>query len=118
MTNLPELDPARRPELLFADIMAYIEKAEELVTARDSISLGGLNDAVAVLCTRIVEMQPEQSKEFGAELEKLMERLSALQSRMTALQGELTTTIKSLNKSQKANRAYINAPAAPGSSED
>lgn len=110
MTALPELDPSRSPELLFGDILSYIEKAEALVTARDSISLAGLNDAVDALCRRIVALDTSKSKEYGAELEHLMERLGALQVHMTSLQKELSATIKSLNQSQKANRAYISAP--------
>ncbi|MES2983779.1 MAG: hypothetical protein V4735_01160 [Pseudomonadota bacterium] len=106
--ELPSLDPSRTPETLLGDILTYIEDAEKIVTARQTLSLAGLDATVDALCTRILTLVPEDAKEYAPELDHLMQRLTELQNRMVALQDELATTINSLGTRSKAARAYIN----------
>lgn len=108
--TLPNLDPARAPELLFGDILAYVDAADAMVAARDAVSLVGLDTAVESLCKRVVAMNPEDGKEYAPELEHLMARITELQEKMLRLRDEVATTLQSVGVQKKANRAYNNAP--------
>lgn len=110
---LPNLDPARAPEELFSDIMAYIEAADASVKARDMVLLAGLDTAVEALCKRVVALAPEEGKKYAEQLTQMHERLDILQANMTGLQKETSAAIASLNSTKKANNAYKkNAPEA------
>ena len=105
-----DLDPARSAEMLFGDILDYVEKADALVTARDTVTLAGLDISINSLCQRITDLAPDQAKEYEPELNHLMDRINALHDKMVALQAEVASTIKSLGKQKKASHAYGNAP--------
>jgi hypothetical protein len=107
---LPDLDPARAPELLFGDILAYVEAADAMVSARDTVSLAGLDTALEALCARVTAMDPNDGKEYAPELEHLMARINELQEKMLRLRDEVATTLQSVGVQKKANRAYNSAP--------
>ncbi len=109
--SLPDLDPNRSAEALFGDIVAYVETANALVAARDTVNLVGLDTSIAALCERIKKMPPEQSKHYASELQHLMLRIEDLQAKMMALQAQVTASLKSLNTQKKAAHAYTKAPS-------
>jgi hypothetical protein len=108
---LPDTNASRGPEELLSDILTYIDEAEALVTARDVAPLAGLDSVVEVLCTRILMLDGDASREYKPELEHLMARLDLLQQKMMALKDEVATTLKSVDVQRKANKAYISAPS-------
>jgi hypothetical protein len=108
---LPELDPSRSAQDLFDDIAAYVDEANALVEARDTVSLAGLDTAVEALCARIMALDVMAAKDYADKLEGLMHDIDGLQNNMLALQNELATTLNSLGAQKKANRAYSNAPS-------
>ena len=110
--TLPNLDPHGSAEVLFHDIMDYVKQADAMVTARDTVSLAGLDTSIAALCKRIEGMELDAAKKYAGELETLMESIENLQAKMMALQGEVATTIKSLGKQKRASNAYNNAPSS------
>lgn len=107
---LPDLSQNPSPELLFADILAYVEEAETLVEKRDPVSLAGLDTVVDALCQRITALEASAARAFLPKLEEVVARITGLQGKMLALQGDIATTIKSLNSTKKAASAYNNAP--------
>ena len=109
--TLPDLDPARAPELLFGDILAYVEKASAMVEARDTVSLVGLDTSIETMCQRILELPPETAKEYAPELAHLVQAIDGLRDKMLVLQNEMATTIKSLSTQKKASQAYKNTPS-------
>jgi hypothetical protein len=106
MSVLPPINEKAEPEALARDILAYIDAADRHVSARDTVHLVELNDAVDVLCSRILALDAEQAKGFAPKLQELMARLTALQTHMQTAQSELAQALKSLSKSQKAAHAY------------
>ena len=108
--NLPNLDPSRSADALYADILDYVVKADAMVTARDPLSLAGLDTAVDALCKRVLALEENEAKKFAGSLTELLARIDQLQKKMMALQNEVATTINSLNKSKKATKAYKSAP--------
>jgi hypothetical protein len=109
--TLPDLNPARAPELLFGDILAYVEQATTMVAERDTVSLVGLDSSIETMCQRILELPPEAAKEYAPELAHLMQAIDGLRDKMLALQNEMATTIKSLGSQKKASQAYKNTPS-------
>ena len=91
--SLPDLDPSRSAEVLFGDILAYVDAADAMLQKREPLLLAGLDTAVEALCKRVMELNPVQSKEYAPELEHLMERITKLQTNMEAMQEEIATTI-------------------------
>jgi hypothetical protein len=114
MTNLPPLNSNQEAELLFGDILAYIERAGALADAGDTVALVGLNEAVDALCQRVVGLGEAQSREYTPELEHIMHALDGLQKKLMQQKGEVAAAIKSLNTSRRATHAYIKAPEAEG----
>lgn len=108
---LPELDLSRSADALFNDIMAYVDEANALVAARDTLALVGLDQAVEALCARIMALDIMAAKDYAEKLEGLMAAIDGLQGNMIALQNEVATTLNSLGTQKKANRAYNNAPS-------
>lgn len=108
---LPDLDLSRSADALFNDIMAYVDEANALVAARDTLALVGLDQAVEALCARIMALDILTAKEYAAKLDGLMAAIDGLQGNMIALQNEVATTLNSLGTQKKANRAYNNAPS-------
>lgn len=104
---LPDTDAARSPELLFGDIVAYIDQAEAKIEARDTVALVGLNDEVDALCKSVLALERENAKEYTPELEYLHQRLEQLKARMAAFQKEIVVSLNALNASKRANSAYI-----------
>ena len=113
--TLPDLDPACVPEMLFGDIMAYVEQATAMVAARDTVSLFGLDTSIEAMCQRILELPPAAAKEYAPELAHLVQAIDGLRTKMLALQSEMATTLTSLDTQKKASHAYKNAPT--GSAE-
>lgn len=109
--SLPNLDPNRDPQQLYGDILQYVEQADAMVDARDSLSLAGLHTAIDALCKRVLALEETEAKSFAPHLTELMARIEQLQTKMTRLQGEVATTIKSLNQSNKAAQAYKKTPS-------
>jgi hypothetical protein len=110
--SLPDIDSKRAPEELAADIMAYIDAADQLVARREPLSLAGLDTVVESLCQRLLAMDDDAARALRPKLEEMMQRLDALQGAMAAFRGEIATTLKSLNTRQKAVRAYHKTPEA------
>lgn len=95
---------------IVGDIMEYIKRADTMLEARDNLSLVTLNDMVDTICERINGLKPEQAAHYADDLQSMVTSLNNLQARMVAAQNEVSDTIKGLNTSRKANRAYISAP--------
>ncbi|MBX9726060.1 MAG: hypothetical protein K2X09_02235 [Rickettsiales bacterium] len=108
---LPDLDLSRSADALFNDIMAYVDEANALVDARDTLALVGLDQAVEALCKRIMTLDIMAAKDYTEKLEGLMAAIDGLQGNIIALQNEVATTLNSLGTQKKANRAYNNAPS-------
>lgn len=108
---LPDLDPNRTADALFNDITAYVDEANALLAARDTLTLAGLDTAVEALCARIMALDVLSATEYTAKLEGLMASIDHLQHNMIALQNEVTNTLNSLGAQKKASRAYNNAPS-------
>ncbi len=104
--SLPDLDPSRSAEVLFGDILAYVDAADAMLVKREPLLLAGLDTAVEALCKRVMELNPVQSKEYTPELEHLMQRITQLQTNMVAMQEEIATTLQSVGVQKKANAAY------------
>ena len=104
--TLPDLDPSRAPEMLFVDILAYVDAADSMLAKREPLLLAGLDTAVEALCKRVMALAPADSKEYAPELEHLMARITQLQTNMVAMQDEIATTLKSVGVQKKANLAY------------
>jgi hypothetical protein len=104
--TLPDLDPSRAPELLFGDILAYVDAADAMLAKREPLLLAGLDTAVESLCKRVMELQPEQAKEYAPELEHLMARITQLQTSMETMREEIAATLQSVGVQKKANLAY------------
>lgn len=95
---------------LLGELAAYIAKTEMMLDARETVSLVDLNDAVDVLCARIVALDAHDARRFAKDLDELTQHLSKLQQRMTEQQEQVALSLQSLGKSRKATKAYLNAP--------
>ena len=104
--SLPDLDPSSSAEVLFGDILAYVDAADAMLAKREPLLLAGLDTAVEALCTRVMALKIEEAKEYTPELEHLMARITQLQASMKAMQGEIAATLKSASVQKKANLAY------------
>ena len=103
-------DPNLAPETLLRDIFGYIDRAEEMLTARDALALATLHETVDTLCAQVAALTPEEMARYAAEVAHAMERLNRLGEKMSHLQGEVIGHLQSLNQGRKATRAYISAP--------
>jgi hypothetical protein len=104
--TLPNLDPSRSAELLFGDIMAYVDAADAMLQKREPLLLAGLDTAVEALCKRVMDLKIEEAKEYAPELEHLMARITQLQTNMVTMQDEIAATLQSVGVQKKANLAY------------
>ncbi|MDX2095809.1 MAG: hypothetical protein SFW64_07735 [Alphaproteobacteria bacterium] len=108
---LPDLDPTHDARRLFGDILAYIDEANALVAARDTVTLAGLDTAVDALCRRIAALDADVAKTYADDLDLLMQRIVAMQGNMMALQAEVAASLNGLGRQQKASHAYSKAPS-------
>ncbi|MEJ0009744.1 MAG: hypothetical protein WDN72_04000 [Alphaproteobacteria bacterium] len=96
----------RRAFAAHGDIVAYIEQADALLSAGETVPLAGLDTAVGALCERILALAPQEAKSFAPQLEELTARLDDLQKKMqTALQG-CKAHMNEVTLRQKAVNAY------------
>lgn len=104
--KLPEIKQLEDPSALIAAIGDYVDEAQRLVEAQETVALSGLDSVVEALCTRVEAMPLQEGKRYAAEFEKLMTRLEALQESMRTAQENVAKALKKVGVQRKANRAY------------
>lgn len=104
--KLPDIQQLKDPSALIAAIGEYIDEAQQLVTTRETVSLAGLDAAVAVLCQRVQALTPLERQHYHVQFEQLTQQLSQLEQSMTAAKDEVAQALMSVNTQRKANLAY------------
>lgn len=109
---LPDITRDANPELLLGDILRYVDDAQALLKAGDTVRLAGLDTVVEALCQRVVALPAETAKEYAAELVYLNDKLSALASAIESAKAALSDDLDALGKRQRAAKAYLKKPEA------
>jgi len=97
-------------ELLFGDVLTYIEKAEKAIAADDVQALVLMNTAVVHMSERLLRLTPDQVNEYAPEIDHLRARLGVLTQTMEGVRDQVAEDITALGQHHRAARAYLSTP--------
>lgn len=97
---------AQSPEEMFGDVVAYVERARELLSQGEWVELKGLDAEIERVCAAMATLSKEQAQEYLPELNYLRELVGELEADMRVQQEKIETEIKGAGTVHRANRAY------------
>lgn len=104
------------PEQLWEQIALFVVKTQEHVAQGGDADLSGLDAKVQELCDAVLDLPSEEAAVYEERLGALGEALENLKTGLEQVQGEVEEEISSLDRRQKAVKAYttaVNPPVKP-----
>ena len=98
-------------EILFGDIVEYIESVQKLMAADQIRSLDQFDTVVDDLSARIVKLSPDVIENYQPEMEYVTEQLRNLTAAMMESGKAMAHDLDVVEKRLKAIRAYYVTPA-------
>ena len=98
------------PELIFSDVMAYVDQAEKLLAAGNVRDLKALDETVDHLARRLRQLTADQITEYEPEIAHLRERMQALTQQMAGAQNQISEALKTVTSHHRAAKAYLSTP--------
>ena len=105
------------PELIFSDVLTYVDKAEKLLAEGKTHALQTLDATVDDLVEQLKQLTSAEIDEYAPEIEHLLERMKNLTQTMSAERNKAYDTLKSVTKHHHAAKAYLSAPITPNTPE-
>ncbi|MFZ4126118.1 MAG: hypothetical protein ACOYJ2_08660 [Rickettsiales bacterium] len=106
MTIPPIPDDAKTPDELFAQVEAYIDEVHGIIDRRDFLELKGLDDFIDYLCSRVIQLTPDEAKLYGVKLNDLLADMNDLQARIEGAKRDVRAEMNTLAKQSVAAKAY------------
>ena len=98
-------------EMLFGDIVDYIDTAQKLIDSDRVDSLEQLNAMVDALGERVIKLPLDVVGDYQPEMDYVTEHLRALTESMTRKRAEMAHDLDVVEKRLKAIRAYYVTPS-------
>lgn len=102
-------NPKETPEQLWEQIARFVLVTQEHVAQGGDADLAGLDAKVQELCDAILDLPREEAAVYEQRLGALGEALETLKLGLENVQGEIEDELSSLDRRQKAAKAYTTA---------
>lgn len=106
MTTPPIPDDSKTPDELFAQVATYINEMHAIIERRDFFELKGLDSFIDYLCSRVIQLTPDETKLYGVKLNELLADMNDLQARIEAAKHDVRDELNRLAKQTIATKAY------------
>ncbi|MBM3617469.1 MAG: hypothetical protein FJX23_02875 [Alphaproteobacteria bacterium] len=101
------------PEELWEHIARFVLATQEHVSNGGDADLSGLDAKVQELCDAILDLPREEAAVYEERLGALGEALETLKLGLENVQGDIEAELSSLDRRQKAAKAYTTAAVPP-----
>lgn len=99
------------PQKLFEDISSFIKNSRKSLGNGGNVDMAGMDAQVQNLCSRVLELSPDERIKYADALQELYDGLQALGNDMAAQKVEMAREIRHLSSHKKASVAYRTADA-------
>lgn len=105
------MDKFVSPEKLFEDVAAFISESRAQLQKGVLLEMKNLDGEVKSLCEAILQLTPEQGKQYESKLQELFSSLTELGNELQQQRDAVAEEIRGLASHRKAHVAYSAADA-------